>query len=149
MRALVASCLMFLSGCIALPIPYESIENSTITGRAIDSYTSQPIEGLIVRLKSRGPSDEPAVTGEDGRFTISPKKENRIWAVYPLLPIDIVGYCTDQVSISDNLIGGGYREVSMEVHSCKWPFGRARNAENLNIIDDIGDIRVSLFPERG
>lgn len=149
MRALIAIFPVFMSGCIALPIPYESIDNSTITGRVLDASTSQPIEGVRVRIGEPGSNRATAVTGGDGRFEILPVEKRHVWAVYPLAPIDVFGYCTDTISIYDNIIGGGYRSVSLEVHSCHWPFGRTKNVENLDIVDDLGDIRISMLPESG
>jgi len=134
---------IFTAGCVALPIPYSAYDSSHIRGKVVDDETSQPIKGLTISIRGKS-----AVTDENGCFAFSPVKTSYIWAVYPLIPMDPFSRCIGQLDISDQYFGGGYRSVSIEVRSCRSLFGRDDARENLEIIDDIGVVRLSKIRAR-
>ena len=149
MRILIAVLPIIIGGCVALPIPYESVDNSTVKGRVLNASTSLPIVGLKVQIGELGTNRAATVTDSEGRFEILPQKKNHIWAIYPLAPIDLLYYCSDVILIYGQSEGKEYSPLKREITSCRWPFGRSKNIDNLDIVNDLGDVQMLMLPENG
>jgi len=130
--------LLLLSGCIALPIPHEKYDHSTVKGQIIDVQTGLPVTDVTLQLNG-----DVITPDEQGNFIFTPNIQKSSWTIYPLLPFDSIFYCYDTVKIDDNVTNGGYRGLEIGVRSC---IGRHASQKNLSIVDDLGTIEMRPLP---
>lgn len=103
-KLITLSLVIFLSGCIALPIPHDRRVTPMYSGKVIDFDSRIPIKGVVVKVETLIPDRETGIpytattmTNEEGYYELG-AVERSVWYILWFGPAE--GVCGGKVTFT-------------------------------------------------
>lgn len=131
----------------------DYIDSLSLSGKIVDAYTQQPVEGVLAIFHPEGSGDSSlfndlpiyyGVTDKEGVFDIENVKINKYQA-FALIDKDnnyILSSANEKAGFSDSLISAGNRNIKFKL------FQESNKAEFLNIRQKNGNLFVANFTNK-
>ena len=138
--ALSFSALIFMCGCIILPIPYKGVPYGNISGQLIDDVTQKPVSNAEIYIQSH--DDSKTTSDQEGSFFIPATKRWRFDYHIWLIPPNPDRYTLKNLHIK----AYSYRNQAFQIYSLPIRLPDS-SRQNLEMLDDLGIIRLKPLQE--